>query len=144
MDYKNLTFKRKLLWERELSIKAMAKQSAKFGNGFAFTPAKQKKFVRLIQEYVKKGMPAEPHSGPLELQLVCVFPFTSKTKKAVKVRGHDWMDVRPDYDNLAKPLNDALNDIIIKDDGNICRAIVTKLRGPQELIYLRLSELTWE
>lgn len=143
MDLSKLSFTRSKLWEMQIEELALPKQSAKFGSGGAFTPARQKKFIKLISQYAELNKPHELFDGSLELQIVVVFPFPKSAKKSQLNRGYDFHVKRPDFDNLSKPLCDALSGIIFTDDARVCKGSVIKLLGPKECIFLRLSRLSW-
>lgn len=63
---------------------------------------------------------------PIELHLSFVFPRPQnmiwKTKEMVSVPKTS----KPDFDNLAKSVCDALNGVLWKDDALICKAIIDK------------------
>lgn len=74
-------------------------------------------------------MDAGPFAGPLAVQLWCVFPRPqSKTRKANRER-RLWHASRPDCDNLAKAVLDALNGLAWVDDSQVARLRVEKVYG---------------
>ena len=63
---------------------------------------------------------ARPLEGALEL--VLVFRF----HRARRRTGPSWRSTRPDVDNLAKVVADALNGIAWEDDGQVARLVAEK------------------
>ena len=76
--------------------------------------------------------------GPLEVRITAV--FRRPRSRCTWVRG--WHTAKPDCDNLAKSVLDALNEILWQDDGQVASLIVTKLfaahgEGPHTIIEVR-------
>lgn len=73
--------------------------------------------------------PGGPYAGPLALQLTCVFPRPkAKTRKRTD-NPRLWHAIRPDCDNLAKSVMDALNGLAWVDDSQIAWLHVEKHYG---------------
>lgn len=80
-----------------------------------------KLLVKLHDELIPKGV-------PVELRLRFKFPFPKSTPKKLLVEGQ-WMITKPDWDNLAKAVQDAMTSAhLFHDDNQVCRAIVEKQR----------------
>ncbi len=74
----------------------------------------------------------EPLHGPLSLTLVFVRPSPKGTnKKPTEKRPWPWAWLsKPDCDNLAKPVKDALTGVAWVDDAQVIREEVVKHQGP--------------
>lgn len=85
-----------------------------------------------------KGRP--PFEGPLELIVAAFWPWPKSISVKKKCRyGAQFHTARPDSDNLAKLLGDALNGIVWRDDSQICTLQVTKRYGlvPQTVVRIQ-------
>ena len=72
--------------------------------------------LRLAAAEAYKGPPLE---GPLSAQILFVFPMKSQRIRKPKA-------TKPDCDNLAKSVLDALNGLMFGDDGQVVRLEVEK------------------
>lgn len=63
-------------------------------------------------------------------------------KRPKRAKGLVWHSVRPDYDNLAKAIGDALKGIVYVDDGSIARAVVEKVYGDPPGVEIEIVELS--
>lgn len=66
-------------------------------------------------------------TGPLAVTMVCLFPRPTNKVWKSKPMTREWKPNKPDADNLAKSLFDALNGILWVDDSQIVFASVKKL-----------------
>jgi len=81
-----------------------------------------KEVIRLAYVSKNKGYPSEK---PIAIKLDFFFKIPkswSKTKK----ENAGWHISRPDADNLAKSIKDALNGVAYKDDSQVCHLQVRK------------------
>ncbi len=68
--------------------------------------------------------------GPVEMQVQFRFPIPKswpKWKREAAANGEIKHIKRPDYDNLAKAVSDALNDVAYDDDAQVWRCVVEKV-----------------
>lgn len=75
--------------------------------------------ARLLAKAAHRG---ELITGPVRLTVDFVFPVPKKLKS-------NYVTKRPDADNLAKGVMDALNLVIWKDDSQVAELIVRKMYG---------------
>lgn len=66
---------------------------------------------------------AAPITSPLKVSLIFVFPMKKKARA--------WKPTKPDCDNLAKSVLDALNGLMFKDDSQVVELHVQKFHGSQ-------------
>lgn len=101
-----------------------SKQSTQFGRGHAFTPAKKRKYMKLLADSFREQYNGKPMSGTFFIEIVYYF------KKGKKHREGELMNTCADViDNLNKPVGDALSGIVLEDDRKICGALVFKARS---------------
>ena len=96
--------------------------------GQAYTPKKTKDYEKAIAEHFK-GQNIEKFEGPIHIKLVFQMPipksFTKKQRGLIQ-EGFMKYDKKPDLDNLAKAVLDALNGIAYEDDSKITGLFLVK------------------
>jgi Holliday junction resolvase RusA-like endonuclease len=91
--------------------------------GFVYTPAHTRKYEahgRLAAQMAMDGRP--PIDVPVRIELLIELPVPaswSRRKTADAITGHIRPTSRPDTDNYIKSALDAINSIVIADDGQI-------------------------
>ena len=101
------------------------------GNGkIRFTPKRQRDFMCLVRMAGAEAMRGrEPMQGALEVSISSVAPIPASWPKK-RAADAIWRTSRPDADNIAKIVADALNMVVWQDDAQIAVLIVEKLYGP--------------
>ena len=118
----------------EIEITPVAKgrpRYAKRGNFVqTYTPKKTVDYEDVIRENAKLAMgSSEPLETPLNVLLMFGMPIPSSTpKKALEgyLNGSVRHIKKPDLDNLAKAVLDAMNGVVYLDDNQICRLTIEK------------------
>ncbi len=118
----------------------VAKQSTKFAHNkktgmiFQYTPAKIKRWQERIAAEARKVISGELLSGPLAVRYSYHF-LIPKTKIRKTKPMPKWKDTKPDWENLAKGVSDAVEKIIYANDGQIAYGSVRKkyTTGPEYL-----------
>lgn len=101
--------------------------------GATFVPRKTLNYERAVAALSRQHAPAAPLEGPLALVLMFFVPKPKRCK-----RTHPC--VRPDVDNFAKAVMDALGGVFWKDDGQICTLTAMKVYGTPS-ISVQVTEL---
>jgi Holliday junction resolvase RusA-like endonuclease len=100
------------------------------GNGSVrFTPKRQRDFMALVKLAAHKAMDGEPPlDGPIDLKIRATYliPMSWSKKRAATAR---WRTARPDVDNIAKIISDAMNEIVYADDAQVVSLTVQKVYG---------------
>lgn len=103
------------------------------GRSFAsnYTPAKDpvNAFKSACQLAASQAYAGAPLDCPLAMDLVFVFPRGKQPKRVGS--GRLPHTVKPDRDNLAKSLQDALNGLVYRDDSLIYAGRITKWRASE-------------
>jgi Holliday junction resolvase RusA-like endonuclease len=101
------------------------------GNGkVRFTPPKQRDFMGVIKTFASRAMAGqEPIEGAVEMNVRAVY-LTPSSWSAKKKSAARWKTSKPDADNLAKLLKDAMNAIVFRDDAQVASLSVQKVYGP--------------
>lgn len=93
------------------------------GRGITFTPSKTKAARReYVQAYLEAAGDREPHQGPFSMRIV----ITHFAKGAWSGKQ---CNVKPDLDNVAKLVGDALNGVAYRDDSQMRALSVEKGYG---------------
>lgn len=93
--------------------KSQARPKITVRNGFAhgYKTRDQEANERTMEAWLKEHVPAAPMAGPLVLEFIAALPVprsVSRKRKDDMLRGQEFPAKRPDLDNLAKQLKDAM------------------------------------
>lgn len=101
------------------------------GNGkVRFTPKRQRDFMSLVTLAAHKAMDGEPPmAGPVEMTIRAVYLVPVSWPKKRRDAAY-WRTSKPDADNLAKIVADAINTVVYLDDSQVASLTVQKLYGP--------------
>ena len=101
--------------------------------------------VRAEAEQAAAASGWTPSHRPLRLSLVFVY---KKAQEALRFQGlvleryaHAYMTARPDIDNLAKMIMDAINDVLYVDDSQVIYLTATKQYGAEDGVHVTLQEI---
>ena len=114
----------------------------KSGRSRCFQPARvtaaQENVLALFLPYA----PSTPFVGPLRVKLELVYPWRKNEPKKNRKSSRRWKNSRPDLDNLAKLILDALTPKFFIDDSQVCAMSYTKQWGDQPGIGLSIPRLS--
>ncbi len=112
--------------------------------GRAYTPEKTKNYERdLRQAYQKNDGDKPPFTGPVNIMIFAFFEppkSASKKQREEMLLGHICPTLKPDFDNIAKIVCDALNGVAWLDDKQIVRASVYKFYGEEPRVSVQIME----
>lgn len=110
----------------------------------AYTPAKTKEYEELIKQYfIIKYRAIEPLEGRLCVTIKVHFSIpknTSKSKTEEMLNNTISPVKKPDIDNIAKIVLDALNKLAFKDDNQITKLNVEKIYSEEEKINILIEQ----
>lgn len=113
-------------------------------DGHTYTPEKTKAYEKLVQtEYIAQtgGVML---AGPIKAMIYARFGVNksdTKKAKAEKLAGEILPTKKPDCDNIAKTVLDALNGVAYLDDSQIVRLKVDKDYGEPARVVVNLIEI---
>ena len=133
----------------EIKGKAKAKQSFRFSkNGFKYTPSDVVEYANLVRMSFINKYPAwsiaEFADKPLQVKIDVYMPLPksySRKKHEQALAGELRPTVKPDCDNIAKNINDALNGIVYPDDKQIVSLCINKHYSVDEYVNVEISEV---
>lgn len=124
----------------------MAKQRPRFTRaGRTYTPAKTTNYENLVKVvYQEKYLGQDLLEGSLsaEIKAYCKPPKTSKKKMTAMLNGTIRPTKKPDCDNVAKIILDALNNIAYDDDKNIVELRIEKYYSDNPRVEVQIKELS--
>ena len=109
-----------------------------------YTPAKTKTYEAKVQELAKQAMGShEPLETPVAVQITIRLPIPksySKKRTSDCLNKYEMPIKKPDWDNVAKAVTDAMNGIVYVDDAQIVAATVHKLYGMEPCVEVYVYE----
>lgn len=112
--------------------------------GRVYTPNKTKDYELLVQQYFKMKYPNyEALKGRIAINIVA---YLKIPKSASKVKTQEMLDnkisptKKPDVDNIAKSILDAMNGFVFKDDNQVSKISVDKRFALEEKIVVEVEE----
>lgn len=123
----------------------MGKGRPRFERGHARTPEKTRQYEELVQYYylAQCHYAPFPKDTPLAVTIEAIFGAAksdSVKKRQAKLCGLLRPTKKPDFDNLAKIVCDALNGVAWHDDAQIVNAQVIKLYGVEPCVKVWISK----
>ena len=114
-------------------------------NGRTFTPAETVRYESLVRTcFAQKycGTDTIPQKVPTEVSITAFYsiPKVSKQKQALMENNTELPTKKPDIDNLAKIILDALNGIAYHDDAQIVRLTVQKSYSREPRVSVTIQE----
>lgn len=127
--------------------KARPRVSVRFGHAHAYTPAKTAAYEKTVATYAKAAMIAQQFEkveklAAVMLQIRAAFSVPqswTKKKRAAALSGAYPHITKPDADNLAKAILDALNGVIYADDSQVTVCHVEKVYEDAPGVTVRVS-----
>lgn len=110
----------------------------------AYTPAKTKEYEELVKQYfIIKYRRINPLEGRIKINITAYFSVpknTSKKQEESMLNNTISPTKKPDIDNIAKIILDALNKLAFKDDNQITKLEIEKKYGTVEKISVKVEE----
>lgn len=113
-------------------------------DGHAYTPKKTKDYEHFVKTEYDIQCGNMKLEGPLEAYIKAVFSVPksdNKTTRAKKLSGEIPVTKKPDCDNIAKTILDALNGVAYHDDSQVVNLEVTKVYGDPARVEVMLRHI---
>ena len=112
--------------------------------GRVYTPGKTKDYELLVQQYFKMKYPRyEMLEGRLSINIIAYLKIpksTSKAKVEKMLENKISPTKKPDVDNIAKSILDAMNNFVFKDDNQVSKISVEKRFALEEKAVIEVEE----
>jgi Holliday junction resolvase RusA-like endonuclease len=127
---------------------AVGKGRPRFFQGRAVTPAKTRAYERAVALLAKAAMRGRlPFSGPVRVAIdidVEVPRSWPKYRRIAALARKIFPTVRPDLDNSAKAIADAMNAIVYEDDTQIVKAELSKQYASDAAVRVTVEQIEGE
>lgn len=112
--------------------------------GMVYTPGKTKDYEFLVQQYFKMKYPRfEEIQGRVSVEIIAYMSIpktTSKKNRELMLNNEISPTKKPDVDNIAKSILDAMNRYILHDDNQVSKISVEKRFGEIEKVWIKVEE----
>lgn len=109
-----------------------------------FTPKKQGDFMGAVKTIAAAAMQgARPLDGPVGMTVRAVYLVPGSWSARKRACAY-WKASKPDADNVAKIIKDAISTIVFVDDAQVASLTVTKTYGPVAHVEVRIEALEFE
>ena len=112
--------------------------------GRVYTPGKTKDYEFLIQQYFKIKYPRHDMiNGRVAVEITAYMKIPKSTSKNLiddMLAGNISPTKKPDVDNIAKSILDAMNQYVFKDDNQVSKVTVEKKYGEIEKVHIKVEE----
>ena len=135
-----------MIYEFDVEGKIIGKERPRVNtySGMIYTPNRTKDYELLIQQSFKVKNPNfKMLEGRVEIEIIAYMSIpknTSKVKTQAMLENKISPTKKPDIDNIAKSVLDAMNKFVIKDDNQVSKISIEKRFGKTEKIYVKISE----
>ena len=125
----------------EISGKPIPQKQTRFARGRAYDPSAKDK--KRIQDQLRKAMgDLAPLARPVHVTIMFYFspPKSLSTRQKKRLIENQWHVKKPDIDNLAYLVTNALKGIVIRDDSQIVTLALTKGYGEHDHTFIYVRE----
>ena len=123
----------------------VAKGRPRFGRGRTYTPKKTRDYEEKVAEIARREMGASPpFADAVRLDVTACFPPPQSWpswKRMAALSGAVGHTGRPDLDNIAKAVSDALNGIVYQDDGQVIEMRFCKKYAHRPAVEVKVTPL---
>lgn len=112
-----------------------------------YTPQKTKDYENLVRWSCKSKYKDKPLNGPIRVDIIFYMLIpkgTSKKRTKAKIKGDILPTKRPDWDNMAKAITDALNGIAYNDDNQIVETHIYKYFSDNPRAEVKITQIKKE
>lgn len=120
-------------------------RTVRMGNRITtYTPKNTVDYENLIRKSYKNSDGNFKLENAINADILAIFPVPKSTSKKMKeemIKGNIKCTKKPDCDNVAKVILDALNGTAYNDDSQVCKLSVEKIYGENPMIKVCLKEI---
>lgn len=135
-----------MIYEFEVpgKVKGKGRPRVNTTTAIAYTPTKTKEYEELIKQYfILKYRKINPLENRIKVTIQAYFSIpknTNKIQKEEMLKGNISPTKKPDIDNIAKIVLDALNKLAFKDDNQITKLNLEKIYSEEEKVFIKIEE----
>ena len=120
-------------------------RTVRMGNRITtYTPKNTVNYENLIRKSYKNSDGNFKLENPIDADILAIFPVPKSASKKIKeemLNGNIKYTKKPDCDNVAKVILDALNGTAYNDDSQVCKLSVEKIYGEDPMVKVHLKEI---
>lgn len=127
-----------------IPVAPRGKERPRFANGHTYTPKETRNYEELVRREYIAQTGGKKLSGPLKVSMFAIFPINasdSQKTKYYKINGKIKPTKKPDCDNIAKAILDALNGIAYDDDKQVVTLHIEKEYGAIGSVEVVIGEI---
>lgn len=122
--------------------KPKGKERPRLANGVVYTPKGTTDYERDVQIEYLRQVGGYQLKGAIEADIEAFFEYPKAwSKKRREQEEGMYYQSKPDVDNIAKIILDALNKVAYKDDAAVSIVKVTKRYGEESKVIVQLTEI---
>lgn len=125
--------------------KGRPKFSTRNSRVIAYTPPKTRDYETLVQKAFREQCgQIFFEDNPLKVRITAYFPIPTRTPKSLRHKmlcGEVRHVTKPDSDNVAKSVLDALNGVAFRDDSQVCELCVSKFYDDEPRVEVGIEAL---
>ena len=128
----------------EILGKPTGKGRPRRGKYGTYTPQKTRDYEDLVKLSFKNKYKVEPSEREIKMKITAVFEPPRRLSKKKRAELIDWEQGymhKPDIDNIAKIILDALNGLAYKDDNQVTALLLFKQYGTADKVVVELDEI---
>lgn len=128
----------------EILGKPTGKGRPRLGKYGTYTPQKTKDYEDLVKLSFKNKYKVEPSEREIKMKITAVFEPARRLSKKKRAELIDWEQGymhKPDIDNIAKIILDALNGLAYKDDNQVTTLLLFKQYGTADKVVVEVEEI---
>lgn len=135
-----------MTYEFEVDGKVVGKQRPRvnMNTGMVYTPNKTKDYEFLVQQSFKLKYPRfNELTGRVGIEIIAFIKIpknTSKKSAEKMIAGEISPTKKPDVDNIAKSILDAMNNFVFHDDNEVSKITVEKRYSLVDKTYIKVYE----
>lgn len=119
-------------------------RTVRLGNHITtYTPKNTVEYEKSIRKSYKNSAGNFKLENAINAEILAIFPVPKSTSKKLKeqmLNGNIIYTKKPDCDNIAKVILDALNNTAYNDDSQVCKLTVEKIYGEEPKVKISLQE----
>lgn len=128
--------------------KVQAKQRPRFNGKFTYTPSQTKNYENWVKlSFINQYPNFKPFENSLNAKITAYYEIpksVSKKKREQMMLGEIRPTIKPDLDNIAKSILDALNGLAYIDDKQVVDLIVEKYYAISPSAAVKIEELSYD
>jgi Holliday junction resolvase RusA-like endonuclease len=127
-----------------IPVAPRGKERPRFANGHTYTPKETRNYEELVRREYIAQTGGKKLSGPLKVSMFAIFPINASDSKVIqnrKMEGELKPTKKPDCDNIAKSILDAINGVAYDDDKQVVTLHIEKEYGAIGSVEVVIGEI---